>query len=138
MPRMGVFDKLADKLTRKAEDKAVDVAKERLANSVKSKFDAAKEALFGEDEEDKELGGKSDQEKAEILKARAEAAAKAEQEAEAAAEAKRARIAELKKQIAAERAAQKAEELAAYQAKKARESAEVDDELLALKRKLGK
>ena len=37
-------------------DKAVDVAKERLANSVKSKFDKAKEALFypeGADEAEK-------------------------------------------------------------------------------------
>lgn len=136
---MGVFDKLADKLSDKAEDKAVEIAKKRIADNVQSKYERAKSALFGKDEEDDpELAGKSDAERVKILKAREEEAAQAAAEHAAAAEAKRARIAELKKQIAAEKAAQKAEDLAAFQARKARESAEVDDELAALKRKLGK
>jgi hypothetical protein len=140
MPRMGVFDKLADKMSKKAEDKAVDVAKERIAKSVKSKFEKAKDALFGEDDPapDKELEGKTAEEKEKILEARAEDAKKTEAEREAAIEAKRARIAALKKEIAAERAAIKAEELRQYQAKKAQDSRAVDDELAALKRKLGK
>ena len=143
---MGIFDSLSDKMKKKAQEKALEAAKDRLVDGVKQRVQDAKEALFGEDDEGgtrPDVPTDEDDEAAQIArkKARDERRAELEARKKAVEEEERKRAEETAKRLAeeAERRKREHEKLVhTYEAKKQREKTEVDDELAALKKKFGK
>ncbi len=143
---MGIFDSFAGKMKKKAQDKALEAAKDRLVDGMKQRLDDAKEALFGEEEEGKERPSVPEPEDDEAGRA---ARKKARDEKRAELEARKRALEEEEKKRAEEEAKRRAAEIERrkqeqeklvrdYAAKKQREKVEVDDELAALKKRLGK
>ncbi len=147
---MGIFDSFAGKMKKKAQDKALEAAKDRLVGGVKQRLDDAKEALFGDDDEEgKDRPSVPTSKEDEEDEATRAARKKARDEKRAELEARRRALEEEENKRAAEEAKRRAEEIERrkreqeklvrdYEAKKQREKVEVDDELAALKKRLGK
>ena len=146
---MGIFDSLSDKMKKKAQEKALEAAKERFVEGVKQKVADAKDVLFGDDEDGGGTRPEVPTKESEAEEAERLARRKARDEKRAALEARRKELEEAERKEAealAKRLAEEAERkrlahekmVRDYEAKKVREKAEVEDEIAALKKRLGK
>jgi hypothetical protein len=146
---MGIFDELSDKMKKKAQEKALEAAKDRFVEGVKQRVADAKEALFGDDDEEGTTRPEIPTKESEAEEAERLARKKARDEKRAALEARKKELEEAERKEAEALAKKRAEEaerrrlehekmVRDFEQKKSREKAEVDDELAALKKRLGK